>query len=313
VQVDSSTLALQSSHIATDSSEVQENLTVRLPSVEASPASPSPSSTRAAGFDSTNYLDTRTALLLWVYEFFTGAKAHLITVDANSAPTTNATPPAGATAPSWGVSYTRQETHQEAETTSFSADGTVKLKSGETVSFSLNLEMNRQLTEAKSFSFRAGNMADPIAVNLDGTGARLSGQKTPFDLNGDGVNELIATLAEGSAWLAQDVNGDGKVNSGAELFGPASGNGFQELAAQDTDHNGWIDAGDPAYSRMGLWQDGTFTSLHDAGIGALATGSVATPFTQKDGTGLLGQTRQSGVYLNEDGTPGALQQIDLKI
>ena len=295
---------------------MRENLTVRLPSVEASPASPSPSSAPAAGFDSTNYLDTRTALLLWVYEFFTGAKAHLITFDASAAPAAASTPPAnaaGAATPSWGVSYTRQETHQEAETTSFAADGTVKLKSGETVSFSLNLEMNRQLTEAKSFSFRAGNMVDPIAVNLDGTGARLSGQKTAFDLNGDGVNELIATLAEGSAWLAQDVNGDGKVNSGAELFGPASGNGFQELAAQDTDHNGWIDEGDAAYNRMGLWQDGAFTSLHDAGIGALATASVVTPFAQTDGAELLGQTRQSGVYLNEDGTPGALQQIDLKI
>jgi hypothetical protein len=79
------------------------------------------------------------------------------------------------------------------------------------------------------------------------------------------------------------------------------------------DHNGWIDESDAAYGRLGIWSEGKFSSLRDAGIGALSVAAASTPFALKDGSELLGQVRKSGVYLHEDGTPGALQQVDLKV
>ena len=48
---------------------------------------------------------------------------------------------------------------------------------------------------------------------------------------------LAAHLVTG----ALDINEDGKINDGKELFGTASGNGFGDLAAYDQDNNGWID------------------------------------------------------------------------
>ncbi|MBC7248252.1 MAG: hypothetical protein H5T73_10820 [Actinobacteria bacterium] len=50
--------------------------------------------------------------------------------------------------------------------------------------------------------------------------------------------------------------------------------------------------------------------LREAGIGALFLGKT-TPFalTRPDNE-VLGLIRSSGFYLREDGTPGALQQID---
>ena len=105
----------------------------------------------------------------------------------------------------------------------------------------------------------------------------------------------------------------GKVNDGRELFGPTGGDGFAELAALDQDGNRWIDEGDDAFSRLGLWQDGEFTSLAEAGIGALAVSSVATPFSLEEGGEQLGRLRASGVYLTEDGAAGVLQQVDLAV
>jgi len=305
MRIESSVLALAAVHVAVDSVAVEERLEVRAgPVAQARPKA-------APSQDTVEIMDPNLLLIQWLYAFFTGRRMPMAR-SANPRPTAAAAAPSPA-GNAWGVSYTRREVHQEIEATSFAAEGSVRLESGATIDFSLQLEMNRQLTEINGVAFQAGNMSDPIVVNLDGAGVRLSGERQAFDLNGDGVDEMIATLAAGSAWLARDGNGNGQVDSGGELFGPDSGDGFRELAALDQDRNGWIDEGDAAYDGMGLWSGGAFTSLREAGIGALAVAAVSTPFALKVGSELLGQVRQSGVYLREDGMPGVLQQVDLDI
>ena len=305
MEIQSSAIAFAASHVSAESQQVTERLEIR----HAAP--PPPQDTKQQDLrDAATNLDFKTLMMAWLYEYLTGHKAHIILPSGGSVTPISVS---ASGRPSWGVSYSRQEVHKEAEGSTFSAQGTVRLKSGQEITFSLHLAMNREQTQVNSVSFRAGNMSDPIVVNFDGQGARLTSDKTAFDLNGDGVDEMIATLAQGSAYLAQDTNGNGKIDSGKELFGPASGNGFSELASLDLNHNGWIDQGDAAYARMGVYQDGKFTSLQDAGIGALNVSATATPFSVKEDSQLLGQVRQSGVYLTEDGQPGALQQIDLAI
>lgn len=64
-------------------------------------------------------------------------------------------------------------------------------------------------------------------------------------------------------WIAIDLDHDGAITSGAELFGDATrlpdgstaGNGFAALAALDANHDGVIDAADPAFSSLLLWAD----------------------------------------------------------
>lgn len=305
MQVNSSLLAMSVSHTAADPVLVQEQIDVR-------PASSPPPSSNEASQDSVQVVDANLLIAQWLCRYFTGHDLPLLEVPRFQTSSARAVQ-AASTASTASVSYTRREVHRETGSSTFSAEGRVTLDSGKNVDFSLTLLMNRNQTEIRSVSFGAGAMNDPIAVNLDGLGVRLSGQKQSFDLNGDGMDETIATLASGSAWLAEDLNGNGKVDSGQELFGPASGNGFKELAMLDQDHNGWIDQGDAAYQRLGLSIDGKWTSLEDAGIGALSVASAATPFTLKGGSALLGQVRASGVYLRENGTPGALEQVDLTV
>ena len=70
---------------------------------------------------------------------------------------------------------------------------------------------------------------------------------------------------------------------------------------------------------MRVWQrdangNDSLSSLRERGVGALYLGSAETQFALTDSDNQrLGQIRASGVYLNEDGSAGTLQQIDLAV
>ena len=167
---------------------------------------------------------------------------------------------------------------------------------------------------------RAGDAVrttDPLVLNFAGTAAQLTDQRFAFDLDADGSAEQINFAGPGSGFLVFDRNANGKVDNGRELFGPTSGDGFQELAALDGDGNGWIDENDAAYGQLQVWSRDAagnegLQSLAEAGVGAIALARIATPFSVKtEANELLGQIRSSGIFLQEDGTAGTIQQIDL--
>ncbi|MEW8206853.1 MAG: hypothetical protein AB2746_12075, partial [Candidatus Thiodiazotropha taylori] len=76
---------------------------------------------------------------------------------------------------------------------------------------------------------------------------------------------------------------------------------------------------DSIYRRLRIWTksaDGqdSLMALGQTGVGAIYLGSVETPFLLKDaGNETLGQIRQTGIYLSEDGETGTLQQLDLVV
>jgi len=156
-------------------------------------------------------------------------------------------------------------------------------------------------------------------LNFAGTAAQLTDQRFKFDLDSDGKTEDINFVTGGSGFLAFDRNGDGRINDGSELFGARSGDGFAELAALDDDGNGWIDENDAAFDKLRLWSkdaagEDRLLTLREANVGALSLARVATPFDLKDGgNALLGQIRASGVFLQEDGRAGTMQQVDLTV
>jgi hypothetical protein len=307
MQVQASSLDLSASHATAASVEVEDRLEIRVSTPSGSDARPA--APAAAPEDSVELVDARTLLTRWLFEYLTGRKAPAIRAIALQGVAQGAV--RAAPARSWGISYSHREVRTETESTSFAAIGTVTLRSGEQIAFSLRLDLARQETSTSSLTIRAGNMTDPLVVNLDGIGARLTADREAFDLDGDGVDELVARLAAGSAWLARDRNGNGAVDNGGELFGPASGDGFAELAALDQDGNGWLDEGDAVYSQLGLWRDDVFVPLTEADVGALSVASLGTGFALQAGEETLGQVRSSGVYLREDGTAGVMQQVDL--
>ena len=220
------------------------------------------------------------------------------------------------------IAWTREttETFSEHESTEFSSTGTVLTADGRALGFTLDLCMSRDFSCArKTLTSGTAVLRDPLVINFDGRAAELEGTRFEFDLDADGKVEAIPGLSSASGYLAIDRNGDGCVNNGSELFGTCSGDGFADLAALDSDGNRWLDEADAAYDTLRVWQrdergQSTLSSLRERGVGALYLGSSETPFALKDSdNALLGQVRASGLYLNENGSAGSLQQIDLAV
>ena len=154
-------------------------------------------------------------------------------------------------------------------------------------------------------------------INLDGNVTAVSDQTFFFDIDSDGKQDEISSLKEGSGFLALDLNGDGRIGDGSELFGTKSGDGFADLAAYDGDRNGWIDENDDIWDKLRVWvrrEDGSekLYDLKEAGVGALCLQRLGTDFS------LQGEDRQdrayirsTGVFLYENGSAGTLQHVDL--
>lgn len=283
--------------------------------------------TETAGVDVEAAIDAdpKLTLLRTMIEFLTGRRLLVIDAGDLQAPSSAAVDAPASAAPAtasagFGIEYDYRESYTEAEQTTFAASGAVRTADGREISFDLQLSMSRLYHEESSVSLRAGDAVratDPLVLNFAGTAAQLTDQRFTFDLDADGNPEQINFAAPGSGFLVFDRNANGKVDNGRELFGPTRGDGFLELAALDGDSNGWIDENDAAYQQLQVWSrnaagNESLQSLADAGVGAIALARIATPFSVKTGANeLLGQIRSSGIFLQEDGTTGTIQQIDL--
>ncbi|HXU92105.1 MAG TPA: hypothetical protein VFP33_00465 [Gallionella sp.] len=229
----------------------------------------------------------------------------------------------------WGLAYDKHERIRESEQASFSAQGTVKTSDGQEIQFNLSVEMNRDFVKENNTSIRQGDAApkpkpspktkDPLVINFNGTAAQLTDTKFSFDLDTNGKAESISFVGAGSGFLALDKNGNGAIDNGSELFGTKSGNGFADLAAYDSDGNRWIDANDAVYSKLRVWSKDargkdSLSTLAEHNVGALYLGNAATPFDLKNAANdLQGVVRSTGVYMNENGSAGTLQQVDLVV
>jgi len=211
--------------------------------------------------------------------------------------------------------YELQEIYYERESLAFTAKGNVTTEDGREINFETSLYQSRELYQETNVSLSGeGQLIDPVVINFDGRGAQLSEDRVDFDLTADGTEESIAKLQSGSSFLALDRNGDGTINDGGELFGPTSGNGFNELRELDSDNNGWIDENDELFYDLKLWRPGEeSSSLLDRSVGAISLDSVNGTFELRDSEqSTLGVVREQGVWLNEQtGQAGVVQELDL--
>lgn len=203
--------------------------------------------------------------------------------------------------------------HQE-EKCSFACAGQVSTADGQTIGFQMDWQLAQSSTTltASQTTVDPRALRDPLVINFDGKAAELSGKTISFQLDASGPSSQLPLLEGARGYLAFDRNGDGKITQGSELFGPASGNGFSDLASLDSDHNGWIDEGDAQFKDLSIWRPtadglGSLESLNQAGVGAIALQSTETPF----GLGDSGVLRRSGVWLSENGQVGSIQQVDV--
>ena len=278
--------------------------------------------------------DPRMQLILYIVELFTGKK--ITTLDTEELSNSEASTvlsttnqaalqasPENTPTPArqgWGVEYTQSSTYTETQITQFQASGTIRTADQREIQFDLSFTLQRSLSIESTTQIQLGDAKkiDPLLLNFSGQSAQLTSQKFAFDLNADGQNESIS-FVKGAGFLVFDKNADGKVNNGSELFGPASGNGFAELAQFDSDANNWIDENDAIYQQLSVWtkdSDGKdlLQNLKQANVGALFLGNISTPFDLNNSSGKTdGLLQASGMWLSEDGRANLLQQVDLMV
>lgn len=110
----------------------------------------------------------------------------------------------------------------------------------------------------------------PILIDLENDGIHLTGLGDPvwFDIDADGMPDLMSWTDRGDGFLALDRNGNGTIDDGGELFGTATRlangaralNGYEALAELDTwvfngNGDGHLDSADPAFGSLLLWTD----------------------------------------------------------
>lgn len=207
---------------------------------------------------------------------------------------------------------------EESETTAFSTTGKVVTQDGREIDFDLSLTMSRRFeASAYSASISMPEYCDPLVINLDSNISEVSSQKFMFDIDADGILDSVSMPTSGSGFLALDKNGDGIINDGSELFGTSSGDGFKDLAAYDSDGNGWIDEGDEIWNKLLIWtkdSDGNdkLCGLAEAGVGAIYLGNVSTNFSLNDQhtNEANAAIRKTGIFLYENGGVGTVQHVD---
>lgn len=120
------------------------------------------------------------------------------------------------------------------------------------------------------------DQSSPLVLDLNGNGIRLSGpeeSKVLFDLAG--LGEAVPTgwtNGEDDAFLARDLNGNGAIDSGAELFGNATilktgamaKNGFEALKELDENGDGRLSPEDAAWESLRVWLDVDRNGLTDS-------------------------------------------------
>ena len=152
--------------------------------------------------------------------------------------------------------------------------------------------LSQQINAMGSSSIPAFAMVTPVVLDLNGDGIQTVNitDGVKFDINNDGKADQTAWVARGDGLLVRDINKDGAINNGSELFGSATslGNGktaadgYVAMRALDTNKDGVLDAKDAAFGELMVWTDldgngitgaNELTNLSDLGIKSLSLDS----------------------------------------
>jgi len=129
----------------------------------------------------------------------------------------------------------------------------------------------------------------PIVLDLNGDGIQTTTMQNgvTFDINDDGKADKTAWITNGDGLLVRDINKDGIINNGSELFGSATklangttaADGYKAMLAMDTNKDGLLTSMDAQFGELMVWVDkngdgisnaGELFSLNDLGIKSLS-------------------------------------------
>ena len=169
---------------------------------------------------------------------------------------------------------------------------------------------------------------DPLALDLDGDGIEAVAANgfagALFDHTGSGIRTATGWVSADDGLLVRDINGNGIIDNGAELFGDntklknggAAQHGFAALADLDSNGDKVIDAKDAAFKELRVWRDinqdgisqnNELFTLQSLGIKSFNTAYTNTRHNLGNGNTLV----QKGSYTKADGTNAVMGDLEL--
>ena len=174
----------------------------------------------------------------------------------------------------------------------------------------------------------AESQNSPLVVDLDGDGIETlgSGVGIYFDHDNNGFSEDTGWVGKDDGLLVRDINGNGQIDNGTELFGnntllsngEKAKNGFEALKELDSNNDNVFDQNDAAWNEVKVWKDGNSNGVVDdgelltmeqAGITGVDLNYVDHNY-RGDHSDEHGNTcKQEGTFTKTDGSTGQISDI----
>lgn len=171
------------------------------------------------------------------------------------------------------------------------------------------------IEDIKKKTQSATTIPSPVALDLDGDGVETIAVNNGalFDHAADGFAERTGWINGDDGLLVRDLDGNGRIDSGRELFGSETllgngqkaANGFEALGELDSNSDGVIDANDAAFSELRIWKDangdgrtdaGELLNLEEAGVKSINVNYTNSSFVDTQGNA----HKQIGSYTTTD-------------
>lgn len=186
------------------------------------------------------------------------------------------------------------------------------------------LETEPDDEEEKPDTSDAEQRTSPIVIDLDGDGVETLGltRNRYFDHDANGMQERTAWAGSDDGFLVRDLNGNGRIDNGREMFGNhtllsdggVAANGFEALRDIDDNQDGRLDVNDVAFAQLRIWRDansngvtdaGELLTLEQAGISAVRTQWQTSTFVDANGQA----HGQIGSAVRTDGSNAAAADV----
>ncbi len=156
------------------------------------------------------------------------------------------------------------------------------------------------------------NWNSPLVLDLGSHGIELSSVNSEsaayFDFSGNGFATAAGWTAGVDGFLALDLNEDGIINNGTELFGDQTGydNGFLALAAYDSNSDGQITVEDQSWEALRVWVDINQNGLSEEDelhtLDGLLITSINLSYIEVSDTIEGNEIRQAGTFVMDGNT-----------
>ena len=185
-------------------------------------------------------------------------------------------------------------------------------------------ELEGRIHNINSNFSTAEETRSPLIIDLDRDGVETTTLEngTYFDHDNNGFAEKTAWVGKDDGLLVRDINGNGQIDDGTELFGNNSvlssgekaANGFEALKDLDSNNDGQFNSSDTAWNDVKVWKDtnqngqvdeGELLTLEQAGVE-----SINLDYENSNAEDVNGNTiGQTGTFERENGTNGTIRDI----